>query len=467
MKLHLIRTRVPHALQVLLAVAVLISTDTKAQVCVAPDAVIYGLTASGAIYPINVSNASLGTVIKNTSYSPYAANRSNGLAYNNTNGKFYYFKRNVGYTAPVQFVSYDPGTTAVSVLASTTCTSETHTGCITADGKGYYTIDIDANLNYYDIITNTWTFITSNFTDQFGNNVSTVIRAQNAGDIAFDGNGSMWIVTSNTSNYGLYTLAGPQLVAPVASVTVTRRIAPTTPTPTGRNIAGIAFNSTGQIFMSTKTDDRLYRLENNLTLTYKGTFPVTDVGNDLTSCTFPLGVLPLTWMSFTATLQNEKCVLLNWQIAEKSTHRFQVQHSTDGNNWITISLVEVQTTDTEGQLYAYLHNNPPPGNNYYRIKTSNEDGKDAFSQTRMVFVKIKGSLFTIWPNPGSALVNITADSYGVLQVRIIDLAGRLQLDKQLKAGETSFTVSSLKPGIYLLSIYTQTGTVQSQKFIKQ
>jgi hypothetical protein len=439
---------------------------TYAQICASPATVIYGLTANGEIYPITVSNASTGTVVKNSTYSGNSASRANGLAYNSTNGKFYYFKRNVG-TSPEEFVVYDPGTVTVTVLSSSTCNTEIHTGCISANGLYYFTIDINANLNCYDIVNNTWTKITSSFTDQYTNNVSTVIQNQNAGDIAFDGNGNLWIVTSNSSSYGVYMLPAPMPLTPVAGVAVTMIVNPSSVTPTGNIIAGIAFNPSGQIFMSTKYDDLLYRLENNLSLTYMGKFTVSDVGNDLTSCAFPLGVLPVTWISFTASLLKSDEVELNWQFSKKNNSGFYVQHCTDGINWKELSFIETENNNLETGKYSYSHKNPATGKNYYRIKTRDESGKENYTQIKMLMVKLPGASITIWPNPASSIVNIAADNYTTTKVRIFDLAGKLQLDQLMQTAETSLNISSLKPGIYLLNMTTQDGVSHNQKLIKK
>ena len=368
---------------------------------------------------------------------------------------------------PEEFVVYDPGTATVSLLSSSTCNNEIHTGCISANGLYYFTIDIDANLNCYNIVTNTWTKITSSFTDQYGNNVSNVIKSQNAGDIAFDGNGNLWIVSSSSTNYGVYKLPAPIPQTAVAGVSVTMVVNPSTATPTGNIIAGIAFNPTGQIFMATRIDNRLYRLENNLSLTYKGTFPVSDVGNDLTSCAFPLGVLPVTWISFTASLLKSNEVELNWQFTEKNNSGFYVQHSTDGLNWNELSFIETANNNLEAGKYSYSHKNPAPGKNYYRIKTRDESGKENYSQIKMLMVKLPGSSITIWPNPASGTVNIAADNYTTMKVRIFDLAGKLRLDLFTQTAETSLNISSLKPGIYLLNMTTQDGVSHNQKLIKQ
>ncbi|MGC4036213.1 MAG: hypothetical protein QM764_09640 [Chitinophagaceae bacterium] len=103
-----------------------------------PLTTIYGLTSNGIIYEISTSNASITRTIKNNTYSGNSPSNANGLAYNTFNGKFYYFKRNVG-TTPQEFVSFAPSTGTVTVLTtSSSCTNEVHTGCISFDGKYYY-----------------------------------------------------------------------------------------------------------------------------------------------------------------------------------------------------------------------------------------------------------------------------------------------------------------------------------------
>lgn len=467
MKMILIFTRNRKTLFLLLAVCLMAVTEINAQVCASPATTIYGLTGNGEIYPINVSNAAIGTVVKNSTYSGNTPNKSNSLAYNSTNGKFYYFKRNVGGSAPIEFVSYDPATATVTVLTtSTSCTGETHTGCVTADGLGYYTFDTDANLSYYNILTNTWTFITNVFKDQDGNDVTSVIKSQNAGDCAFDGNGNLWLVTSDNNNFGVYVLTNPPKTA-VSSLTLYRRVSPTTSTPSGKSIAGIAFNPSGQIFMATKNDNRLYRLENNLSLTFIGTFSVSDIGNDLTSCVFPLAVLPVTWVDFSAILKNNKEVKLSWQIAEKPYAGFYVQHSQDGKTWTDIAFEATLETDVEGKVYTYTHQSPVTGQNFYRIKTLNELGKERYSEVKAVMLKQPGAAVTLWPNPASDYLNISGSNDQLRNVRIYDLSGRMQVNAQLKPGESSVSVTMLKSGTYMLSVYAADGSKESKTFIKQ
>ncbi|MBL0272528.1 MAG: T9SS type A sorting domain-containing protein [Chitinophagaceae bacterium] len=445
------------------------SFQSESQICSNPNNVIYGLTGNGAIYPITVATATVGAAVKSTSYSGNSASSSNGLAYNSANGKFYYFKRNVGGSNQ-EFVSYDPAQNIVQILKISTCAADIHTGAITADGRGYYTIDVNGNFNYYDIINNNWVFISANFKDQFGVNVTSVIQSQNAGDIAFDGNGNLWIVTSSSSNYGLYELPAPMPTSATASpLVLTKKIDPSAATPSGNSIAGIAFNPTGQIFIATKNDNRLYRIENNLTNTYLGTFSVNDVGNDLTSCAFPLGVLPVKWISYTATLINNSRVDLVWNVVEQDNPVYSVEYSTDGINWKEITYIKSNNKGGETQQYTYTHYSPTKGKNYYRIKMTDALNNKNFSDTKLIDLNSQGTSLSLWPNPASDFIRVNSpfeNGNSAAKIRVYDLTGKMQIEGQLKPGESIFNISALKSGTYIINLYSIDGNSCNQKFIK-
>lgn len=447
-----------------------ISHQTQAQistVCTDPTNVIYGLTAGGAIYPINVNTAATGSVTKNTTYSGNGPTKSNALGYNSQDGKFYYFKRNVG-TSPQEFVSFTPTTNTVSILANCPLPSEIHTGCIAANGLGYYTIDIDANMAYYNISTNSWTSITSTFKDQYNNDVSSIIKSQSAGDIAIDGNGNLWIITSNSSNFGVYKLSGPLPTSATTEVTVTQVLAPTTATPSNNMIAGIAFNTTGQIYLSTKNDNRLYRLENTLTTTYVGTFSTSDVGNDLTSCVFPMSVLPVTWLNFDAVAKGKKTIEINWDVLESRNTGFYIQHSTDGHTWQEIAFVQSKVNDNNIHRYSHTHFNEQNGKQFYRLKQVDTDKKESYSTIKTVTLTNEVSGVSIWPNPATETLNFyNMENDPFTKAFVFDLSGRKVIEKPLREGLNTINISILNKGIYILKLEGSNPNAITKKIIKQ
>ncbi|MES1217264.1 MAG: T9SS type A sorting domain-containing protein [Bacteroidota bacterium] len=431
---------------------------------------IYGLTSNGEIYEIDVKTAATNKVIKNNSYSGNSPSSANGLAYNPVDGKFYYFKRNVT-SSPQEFVSFDPKTNTVTILASSTCAADVHTGSISNDGTGYYTVDTKGNLNYYNIVTNKWKVITSTIVDQFGSNVTAVIQAQSAGDMAFDGYGNAWLVTSSNSNYGVYKMSASMPTTSVASLTVTRIIAPTASTPSGNSIAGIAFNANGQIFMGTRGDDRLYLLENTSSLKYIAKFSNSDAGNDLTSLNFPIGsILPVKWVSFNAAVQNENNIVLDWKVVEYQNKGFYVQHSLDGSDWENITFIPSKNVSEIVQNYSYSYNNNMNGTQYYRIKQVDIDDKETYTDVKIIALKNDRQSVAVWPNPAKdniCIVNDGTKDNQYTRVQLFDLSGRLFTEQQLQPGKNIINISRFAPGTYFVKVQNKNGIASSQKIIKQ
>ncbi|HLK28099.1 MAG TPA: hypothetical protein VKT28_05925, partial [Puia sp.] len=352
-----------HANVFILALACVVTMQNlDAQVCSNPNN-IFGVTANGAVYPINITNAAVGSQLNTASYAT-SPSQSNAIGYNTINGKFYYFKNNPTSSSGGEFVAFDPILQTYTTLATSPVRTTVHAGCVSFNGTGYYCDDINGNLFFYNIVLNTWTTITSTILDQFGTNVSTIINTQNSGDMAIDGLGNLWIVTSSSSNYALYKIPTPLPTTAQTTVTAKMIISPASTVPSGSSgFQGIAFNASGQLFLSSGSN-KLYELTNTTTLSLIGTLSTSGVGNDLTSCSFPFGILPITWSSFSATLSNNQ-VSVKWSVeAAMNTKGFYVERSNDNKNWDALTYVAYDESQSD---YSFVDGNPANGNNYYRV----------------------------------------------------------------------------------------------------
>jgi hypothetical protein len=56
------------------------------------------------------------------------------------------------------------------------------------------------------------------------------------------------------------------------------------------------------------------------------------------TATFNAIILPVTWISFTAT-KNNNGVQLDWKIEEKNNSRFEMERSTDGQTYQRLAVV--------------------------------------------------------------------------------------------------------------------------------
>jgi hypothetical protein len=442
----------------------LVCLSSFSQVCSDPNGTIYGLDGNGNIYPINVTNANVSSAINTPEASP---NQPNAIGYNNVNGLFYYFQSNPG-----KFISYNPSSSTYVTLASPAGAGVIRTGCVGFGGTGYYCSDVNGVFYYYNISANTWTSITSSLIDNSGNNVSTTIikAAQGSGDMAVDGLGNLWMVTSSSTNWGLYEMPAPLPTTAKATVTISQIIAPSANVPAGGNpFGGIAFSGTGQIYMSTSTE--LFVLKNTTTLSLIGNLTTTGAGDDLTSCNFPTSILPVTWESFSGIPINDNTnIELNWEIAQQVNNKgFYIQQSPDGTNWVDAGFVPGVNNNPNQESFSFTDFHPINGLNYYRIKQVDLDGNENYSKTITVNIGT-GSQLSVWPNPANDIIHIknTVSNGGASSRAIIyDISGRIVLQAGLQTGNNTMEVSSLPRGTYVLTVHNPTGEVYNQKIIIQ
>ncbi len=460
MKHNLILTKKHINVFILASLCIVLMQSVNAQVC-ANSNNIFGVTSSGAIYPINITSAALGSQINTAAYTGSSPNQANAIGYNTVNGLFYYFKINPG-VAGQQFVSYNPTLNVYTTLATSPITATVHAGCVSFNGTGYYCTDVNGNLYFYNITLNSWTTITSTILDQFGNSVSNVIKTQNSGDMAIDGLGNLWILTSGSANYALYKIPAPLPTSAQTSVTAKQIIAPTATVPASSAFEGIAFNAAGALFMSTGT--QLYELTNLSTLSLIGSLG-SGAGNDLTSCSFPFGILPLTWTSFNVVLDNSQAAI-NWSVGEVSNAKgFYVERSTDNINWNTLTYVAYNESENN---YSFTDASPVSGKNYYRINEMDFDNNNNYSLIKMISVSSSASKISLWPNPSVDVVNIqdngTSDN---LKAQLYDQLGRMISAVTLHQGNNAINVSSLSKGTYIVHIQGNDGLVYNEKIIKK
>ncbi|MBS1917082.1 MAG: T9SS type A sorting domain-containing protein [Bacteroidetes bacterium] len=440
-------------------------TNLNAQVCSSPTTTIYGLNGNGTIYPISLSNANVGTKVNTATGSP---SQANAIGYNNLTNTFYYFNVNPTSTSGGQFVSYNATLNLYTTLATSPVRATVHAGCVSFGGTGYYCTDVNGDLFYYNIVSNTWTTITTKIVDQSNNNVSTVIQTQNSGDMAIDGLGNLWIVTSSSSNWALYEIKAPLPTTNQASVTAIQVIAPTSTTPSSQSFQGIAFDPSGNMYLST-SGDKLYKLTsaNAGSLSLIGSFNTSGVGNDLTSCSYPLSILPVNWVSFTAAMQN-KSVSLNWTVSQSINNKgFYVERSTDNTTWEALGFIEDNSgNDLSQTSYTFSDANPAPGVNYYRIHQVDYDDNSSYSSIKMITTSTTEQV-SVWPNPARSTVNIQNNgTENDVKMQIIDPFGKLIAAATLRSGKNEVNISNLPSGTYIVHTQNSNGQVQNQKIVK-
>jgi hypothetical protein len=445
----------------------LIFSRCSAQVCADPAHVIYGLTSTGKIRPIHVGTGLADSAINIPLASPYRNSPplSNGIGYDPVNGNLYYF------ASPQQFVSFDPSTNTTTILAPIpdSIAPNVLSACVNITGTGYYCLDSGYGLLYYDIATNTWTLISLADVDQYGNNITTTFKRMKGGDMAFDAAGNLWMVIASDSAYALYFAAGPMPTTRLPNFQVMQIIPPTTLYDDGASIDGIAFDPSGNIYLSSNSD--LYELQNGTTtMTHIGSFHLdttSEAMEDLTSCNFPgTTILPATYTAFTAALRPDRTVLLDWQYAQPVSGGFSIDHSPDGQHWSDLGY-ETAAAAGSSTSYSWLDAHPYDGRNYYRIRLQSPDNMGGYSPIQVIDMG-ETTAVTVSPNPVIDVLHLQFDgSGGGAKAILYDPSGRAILETVLSVGSNSIPLTGLAPGIYLVSVKFGDGHSYTQKIIKR
>ncbi len=189
-----------------------------------------------------------------------------------------------------------------------------------------------------------------------------------------------------------------------------------------------------------------------------------------------LSTLPVKLYSFSANLNNNT-VDLKWVTAsEINVNRFIVEKSTDGVNFSDAGVVFANGNATDKTNYSLTDNinSSLTGVIYYRIRSVDIDGKNEFSETRIIRIsKQKEETVSIvtYPNPVSNEVRITIPANWQNKKVVYEVyAANGRMIKRSETASSSQTetmnVSSLSAGFYIVRVSFEGQTAQ-QKIVKQ
>jgi len=170
------------------------------------------------------------------------------------------------------------------------------------------------------------------------------------------------------------------------------------------------------------------------------------------------GELAVELLNFKAEAINNRRVQLDWMTAsETDNDYFDVEHSTDGINFTAVGKVEGAGTTEVQQVYQYIHAQPVPGINYYRLNDVEFDGISNYSNTISVTIDKPEREISVSPNPFDAEMILYSDKpleYNAL-VQLTDVHGRVVMEERLPQGTVNHYIDTsnlLEKGVYFLTL---------------
>ncbi len=188
--------------------------------------------------------------------------------------------------------------------------------------------------------------------------------------------------------------------------------------------------------------------------------------------------LPVTLVNFRGEQSGNTNKLL-WSTSTEIDNRgFELERSSDGRNFSSITFVasKAENGNSNSTLnYNYNDVRPLAGNNYYRLKQVDKDGKTTFSNVVLLSSKVADiTLSSVYPNPTTRELNLVITSPKAEKVTVIvtDLTGKvlLQTATLLVIGDNqqTFNVQQLAAGTYFIKAVCANGCETAvQRFVKQ
>jgi len=172
-------------------------------------------------------------------------------------------------------------------------------------------------------------------------------------------------------------------------------------------------------------------------------------------------IVPVELTSFSA-IANDGNVVLSWSTAtELNNLGFEVQRSSNGNEFVTAGYVDGHGTVSETQNYTFTDNNLEIGNYYYRLKQNDYDGTSEFSDIVEVEV-LAPDVFSLeqnFPNPFNpgTMIKFSLAADSKVSLTVFDVLGQEVanlLSGNLTAGshEIDFNASNINSGVYFYRI---------------
>lgn len=196
--------------------------------------------------------------------------------------------------------------------------------------------------------------------------------------------------------------------------------------------------------------------------------PNTDIGVGYPYYTLggqtPLVILPVRLINFSGNKESNYSKL-KWQVANNEMAAYyELQQASASQQFSTI--YKTAPTAKQGdEFYSTNHLQPAAGDNYYRLKITEVNGKISYSNiVRLQFSQ--ETKYKLYPNPADKFVNIQLMPGQASVIRIFDNNGKLVAQKNTSSMLLQVDISALKQGIYYAQI-TANGESTTLPFIKR
>lgn len=185
-------------------------------------------------------------------------------------------------------------------------------------------------------------------------------------------------------------------------------------------------------------------------------------------------LLPVDLLSFEG-IQKDNKALLQWKTSnENGASHFVVERSADGNNFSVVKTLPAVNNGANVNSYQATDGSPLNGDNYYRLKMADANGKFTYSKQVKINFQNMTRAVSFFPNPATSYVNLEISNAraGAYQYTVSTLQGNLVKSAavNLQNGVQQVHIdlpANLGPGTLIVRLIDrQTNAVEVFKIVK-
>ena len=166
--------------------------------------------------------------------------------------------------------------------------------------------------------------------------------------------------------------------------------------------------------------------------------------------------LPVTIINLKAQ-QQKSIIKIDWtSVTEINVAGYEIQRSSNALNFSTMGSLTAKGNGTQKVNYTFNDVQPMHGDNYYRIKAVDKDGKITYSNTVLVKLNNDRIITVVYPNPAKDIIHVETNGSAIFS--LINQSGKILVTTNIN-GKGVINVSGIVAGLYYLK-NNSTGSVQ-------
>ena len=166
--------------------------------------------------------------------------------------------------------------------------------------------------------------------------------------------------------------------------------------------------------------------------------------------------LPVTYAAFEGVKQKNTAVL-SWEtLTEHNNKGFEIEHSRNNQFWQPVHFEKGAGNSNAARSYSFMHTTPVKGNNFYRLKQIDIDGKANYSKVVNLYFEEGPQRALVYPNPAKGQLWLQSEGLKAgTNIQLLDISGRVVRSFStgtVQSGASRLNVAGIQAGLYLIRI---------------